>query len=67
MSLDRHLINQGHMHRFVVTSGLGGWEVREEEDTAILRRTYRHDWHRVERDIHLFEIRATALKCDGWN
>jgi hypothetical protein len=66
MSLDRLLNSYGHVHRFVVTSDLTGWEVREEEDSAILRRVHREDWHRVERDIQLFEIRAMALKGQGW-
>jgi len=66
MTLDRHLVSHGHFHRFIVTSALGGWEVREEKDFAVLRRAHRQDWHRVESDIHLFEIRALALKCEGW-
>jgi hypothetical protein len=66
MSLDRHLISNGHVRRFVVTSDLKGWEVREEEDSAVLRRAHRDDWHRVERDVQLFEIKALTLKRDGW-
>jgi hypothetical protein len=66
MSLDRLLNSHGHVHRFVVTGDLNGWEVREEEDSTVLRRTHREDWHRVERDILLFQIRATALKGQGW-
>jgi len=66
MTLDRHLISQGHVHRFIVTSTLGGWEVLEEEDFSVLRRAHHEDWHRVERDIHLFDIRALALKDEGW-
>jgi hypothetical protein len=65
-SLDRHLNSGGHVHRFVVTRDLEGWEVREEKDSAVLRRTHRKDWHRVEREIRLFEIRALALKREGW-
>jgi hypothetical protein len=66
MSLDRCLINREHVRRFVVTRDLEGWEVREEKDSAILTRAHRTDWHRVESDIHLFEIRALALKREGW-
>ena len=58
---ERHFINQGRVHRFVVTNDRKGWEVREEEDEAVLRRARRQDWHRVERDIQLFEMRALAL------
>ena len=66
MSLDRHLIGHGHVHRFVVTHNLEGWDVREEEDSAVLLRAHLEDWHRVERDIQLFEIRALGLKREGW-
>ena len=63
MSLDRNLISHGRVHRFVVTRDREGWEVREEEDRAVLRREHRDDWHRVERDV---ETRALALKRAGW-
>jgi hypothetical protein len=66
VSLDRHLNSRGRVHRFVVTRDLEGWEVREEKDSAILKRAHRKDWHRVETDIQLFEITALALKREGW-
>ena len=66
MSLDRSLTSHGHLHRFIVTKDQQGWDVREEEDSAILRRSHREDWHRVERDVQLFEIRTLALKRAGW-
>jgi hypothetical protein len=66
MSLDRHLNSHGHVRRFVVVSDLEGWDVREEEDSTILRRAHREDWHRVERDVQLFEMKARALKRAGW-
>ena len=67
MSLDRHFTNHGHVHRFLVANADDGWEVREEEDSAVVRQAHRRDWHRVERDVLLFEIKALALKRDGWN
>ena len=67
MSLARRLINQERVHLFVVTRDARGWEVSEEEDSAVLRRVHRKDWHHVERDIRLFEINALALKREGWN
>jgi hypothetical protein len=66
MSLDRFLNSHGQVHRFVVISDLEGWDVREEEDSTILRRAHREDWHRVERDVQLFEMKALALKRAGW-
>jgi hypothetical protein len=66
MSLDRQLNRRGHVHRLIVTNDLEGWEVREEEDASVQRLTHRADWHRVETDMQLFEIRALALKREGW-
>jgi len=66
MWLERQFNNHGRVHRFVVTNDGDGWAVREEEDSAVLRHTVRQDWHRVELDIRLFELRALALKGDGW-
>ena len=66
MSLSRHLINDTHVHRFAVTSDVRGWEVYEEEDSMVLRHVHRDDWHRVERDIRLFELTALTLKRHGW-
>jgi hypothetical protein len=66
MTLDRHLIHCGHEHRFVVTEDLQGWDVREEEDAIMVRHVHHDDWHRVERDTWLFELRAVELKQGGW-
>jgi len=66
MWLERQFNNQGRVRRFVVTNHGEGWEVLEEEDSAVLRRTVRQDWHRVELDIRLFELRALALTAVGW-
>ena len=66
MPLERHLDSHGHVHRFVVAENLAGWDVCEEEDSTILRQAHREDWHRVERDMQLFELKALALKRAGW-
>jgi hypothetical protein len=65
--LEAHHVTRSPLdQRFVVTRDAGGWEVSEEEDSAVLRRVHRKEWHRVERDIHLFEISALTLKREGW-
>ena len=64
--LNHCLINQGHVHRLVVTPDLTGWEVLEEEDSEVVMRRHRDDWHRVECDILLFEIRVIPLRREGW-
>ena len=66
MTIDRELTNGGHVHRFIVTSKLEGWDVREEEDSIIIHRVQRDDWHRVETDIQLFELAVKSLQHAGW-
>jgi hypothetical protein len=66
MTLYRELTNDGHIHRFIVTSTPVGWEVLEETDSDVLHRVHRGDWHRVERDVLLFEVKALSLKRTGW-
>ena len=53
--------------RFTVTdSGSAGWEVREEQDTRVVRSVCYDDWHRVERAILNFAREAVALRANGW-
>jgi len=66
MSLNHRLINQGHVRQFVVTRSVDGWEVREEEDAAVLKQVLRVDWHRVETDALLFRVTERVLKGEGW-
>jgi hypothetical protein len=66
MTFTRHLINESHVHDFIITPDARGWDVREEEDSSVLRRAHHDDWHRVERETLLFNLRALALKANGW-
>jgi hypothetical protein len=66
MTLNRDFVNNGHVHRFAVAEGPQGWDVREEEDRTVLRQTFREDWHLVERDLQVFELKAAALRREGW-
>ena len=67
MTINRHLCHDQHVHRFaVVASDQHGWDVIEEEDSMVLTRTHRNDWHRVELDIQYFALAAFALKRAGW-
>jgi hypothetical protein len=40
--------------------------VREEEDHHVVRRTWMHDWHRVESAMAKFGIQAMQLQRAGW-
>ena len=57
VSLERRLVNHDHVHRCLVIEDAEGWEVREEDDATVVRRTHHSDWHRVEWDVRLFEAR----------
>jgi hypothetical protein len=50
--------------RFIVTGpGTSGWEVREEQDSQLIRSVRYDDWHRVERALMNFALEATQR---GW-
>lgn len=67
MIFARRFRSAGHTRDFLVQIGPElGWEVREEEDNRVIKRTRIHDWHRVEQAIALFAIEATRLERDGW-
>jgi hypothetical protein len=66
MTLTRHVVHETHVHDFVVTDDTEGWDVREEDDSSTVRLVHHDDWHQVERDAWLFDLRATALKESGW-
>jgi hypothetical protein len=50
----------------VVTECAQGWEVREEEGAVVKHDVIHDDWHRVERDLSLFDLRAATLRREGW-
>ena len=67
MIFSKQLRSQDHTRAFVVgEAGERGWEVREEEDNRIVRRTWLHDWHRVENAITRFMAEAVQLRSAGW-
>lgn len=67
MVFSKRLRSREHIREFVVGNADDrGWEVREEEDHRIVRRTWMHDWHRVENVITRFAFEATQLQRAGW-
>lgn len=63
----KQLCSQGHTRAFVVgEADERGWEVREEEDNRIVKRTRLHSWHRVENAIMRFMAEAIRLRDAGW-
>ena len=53
--------------RFTITdAGSLGWEVREEQNSHVIRRVLYDDWHRVERARHAFTQAVANLADAGW-
>ena len=53
--------------RFTITdAGGSGWEVREEQDSRVIRTMRYTDWHRVERARMAFASQALTLEDSGW-
>jgi hypothetical protein len=66
MIFSRRLRSDDHVREFHVGPADRGWEVREEEDHQIVRRTLMDDWHRVENAMLKFALEATRLERAGW-
>ena len=63
----KELIQAGHTRRFVVSEAGGdGWEIREEQDSKVVRRVHYTDWHRVERALSAITRRVSELEEAGW-
>jgi hypothetical protein len=57
----------GHTRRFLIEAkGADGWEVREEQDSAVVRAKVYDDWHRVERARSVFQEEILTLTEQGW-
>ena len=63
----RELTLGGHSKRFTITERVGGgWELREEDDTRVVRRVQLTDWHRVERARMRVDAEVLELEDGGW-
>ena len=63
----KELTQAGHIRRFTITEAQGeGWEVREEEDSKLVRRVQYRDWHRVERARMRIAEQVSDLENRGW-
>lgn len=64
---EQNLSCDGHTRRFLIESkGASGWEVREEQDSAVVRAKLYDDWHRVERARLVFQEEILTLTRQGW-
>ena len=56
----------GHERRFSIQPTTSGWEVREEEDSRVVKQICYTDWHRVERARRAFTVEMVNLREQGW-
>lgn len=66
MQFSKSLRNQAQTRRYSIAMIDGGWEVREERDSEVVKRVHLHDWHRVERARRSIAIELDALRNNGW-
>jgi hypothetical protein len=53
--------------RFTITATENsGWEVREEQNSQLVRQHVYTDWHRVERAQMGFALAVDSLVDEGW-
>ena len=63
----KELTHAGHIRRFIISDAVPeGWEMRVEQDSAILRRVRYTDWHRVERALSSLVREVSDLEDCGW-
>jgi hypothetical protein len=63
----KQLVQAGHTRRFTISeAGDLGWDVREEQDSRVVRHVRYTDWHRVERALISFRHRVSELERAGW-
>ena len=64
----RILRKAAHIRRFTISStSSSGWEVRDEQDSRLIRSRLYDDWHRVERAKLTFAMEAAGLRDAGWD
>ena len=67
MIFSKRFRSQEHVRGFVIDAADDrGWEVREEHDDQIVKRTWMHDWHHVENAMMRFAVETTQLQRAGW-
>ena len=63
----KELTHGGHVRRFTIReAGGNGWEVREEQDSRVVRKVCYDDWHRVERALITMREQVLELEESGW-
>jgi hypothetical protein len=64
----KQLTRSGQNRRFTINQDADGdgWEVRIEQDDAVVQQARYRDWHRVERALTLIARDVSELEALGW-
>ena len=65
MIFTKRFAAQGRTRQFTIEHADSGWVAREQDDRATHTSIIR-DWRHVEATMALFEMKATALRNEGW-
>ena len=60
------LRNAEHTRRYSIEATSSGWQVRQEQDSQVVRVVEYHDWHRVERARRSIALEVNELEAAGW-
>ena len=67
MIFTKQLATEGQTRLFTIEhSSRSGWIAREYRNNTI-HTSLIHDWRRVEATMALFELKALALRNEGWS
>ena len=65
MIFTRRFAAQGQTRAFTIEHAESGWVAREQDDRST-RTSVIRDWRHVEATIAIFELKASALRNEGW-
>jgi hypothetical protein len=60
------LRNADHTRRYSIEMTPSGWQMRQEQDSQVVRVVEYHDWHRVERARRSIALEVNELEAAGW-
>jgi hypothetical protein len=55
-----------HVRRYSIQPTATGWELREEQDSRVVRQRSYRDWHRVEHARRVLAQELSHLRDEGW-
>jgi hypothetical protein len=66
MIFTKRFVAQGQTREFTIEHATSGWVAREQHDLST-RTSLIRDWRHVEATMALFELKASALRNEGWS